>query len=109
LVDAELPRILFLEDRSGFEEKRLATKIDQEPLNKSTQRQLETEIKMLPDLCKILDSVHTSRDFLVEAGGQPMSRLDLFLVSSFNHICLLYNVSRQNSTFIAVKRIWKVV
>lgn len=82
LMEKELPRILFLEDRSGAEQRLLSSKIRQEPLTNSRQHQLETEVKMLPDLCKLLDSVHTARDFLLEldTGGESTKDLPAFLV-----------------------------
>ena len=80
LLEEELPRILFLEDRSRLQAL-LATQIPQERLSNSSQHQLETEARMLPELCRLLDSVLTARDFLLEAGGEPARDLPAFLVT----------------------------
>ena len=45
------------------------------------QYQIETELKSLPDLCQLLESVYTAKDFLMEAGGQHDLSLAKFLVS----------------------------
>ena len=81
LLDTELPRIQFLEDRSGSEQKLLSSKIVQQELSNNTQYQIETELKSLPDLCQLMESVYTAKDFLMEAGGQPDQPLAKFLVS----------------------------
>ena len=44
------------------------------------QYQIETELKSLPDLCQLLESVYTAKDFLMEAGGQHDLSLAEFLV-----------------------------
>ena len=81
LLDNELPRIQFLEDRSGSEQRLLSSRMKQEELSNNTQYQIETEVKSLPDLCQLLESVYTAKDFLLEAGGQPDVSLAQFLVS----------------------------
>merc|ERR1719369_1073005 len=79
LLDTELPRIQFLEDRSGSEQKLLSSRLEQQELSNNTQYQIETELKSLPDLCQLLESVYTAKDFLMEAGGQPDMSLAKFL------------------------------
>ena len=81
LLDTELPRIKFLEDRSGCENMMLSSKFPQQKISNNCQYQIETEIKSLPDLCQLLESVLTARDFLMEAGGQPEMSLSKSLVS----------------------------
>ena len=80
LLDNELPRIQFLEDRSGSEQRLLSSRMKQEELSNNTQYQIETEVKSLPDLCQLLESVYTAKDFLLEAGGQHDMSLAQFLV-----------------------------
>ena len=41
---------------------------------------LETDLKLLPDLCQLLESVCTARDFLLEIGGKPEKSLVEFMV-----------------------------
>merc|ERR1719431_2517599 len=79
LLETALPRILFLEDRSGFQHKLLSEKMEQEQLSNSAQHQIETEVRLLPDLCRLLDIVQTARDFLLETGGTPSKDLAAFL------------------------------
>jgi len=79
MMGNELPRILYLEDRIGIQHKELSTKVVQELVINSRQHQLEMELKMLPDLCKLLDSLHTAREFLLETGGDPSHDLPAFL------------------------------
>ena len=80
LLDNELPRIQFLEDRSGSEQRLLSSRITQQDLSNNMQYQIETELKSLPDLCQLLESVYTAKDFLMEAGGQHDLSLAKFLV-----------------------------
>ena len=80
LLGNELPRIQFLEDRSGSEQKLLSSRITQQDLSNNMQYQIETELKSLPDLCQLLESVYTAKDFLMEAGGQHDLPLAKFLV-----------------------------
>ena len=84
LLDNELPRIQFLEDRSGSEQRLLSSKITQQDLSNNMQYQIETELKSLPDLCQLLESVYTAKDFLMEAGGQHDLSLAKFLVSDLS-------------------------
>eukprot|EP00090_Calanus_glacialis_P031123 TRINITY_DN5102_c0_g1_i8.p1 TRINITY_DN5102_c0_g1~~TRINITY_DN5102_c0_g1_i8.p1 ORF type:complete len:2193 (-),score=498.77 TRINITY_DN5102_c0_g1_i8:57-6239(-) len=81
LLDNELPRIQFLEDRSGSEQKLLSSRITQQDLSNNMQYQIETELKSLPDLCQLLESVYTAKDFLMEAGGQHDLPLAKFLAN----------------------------
>ena len=39
----------------------------------------------LPDLCKLLESVCTARDFLLEVGGEEDSSLPEFMVNIVRH------------------------
>ena len=73
--------VKYLEDRSGNSQKTLTSKISQKKLENAVQYQLETEVKQLPDLCKLLESVTTARDFLLEIGGSPDKSLVEFMVS----------------------------
>ena len=43
---------------------------------------LETEVKLLPDLCRLLESVCTAKDFLLEIGSslEPDASLLDFMV-----------------------------
>ena len=41
---------------------------------------VETDLKLLPDLCQLLESVCTARDFLLEIGGKPEKSLVEFMV-----------------------------
>jgi len=93
LLDNELPRIQFLEDRSGSEQRLLSSRMKQEELSNNTQYQIETEVKSLPDLCQLLESVYTAKDFLLEAGGQPDVSLAQFLAKLH-----LFNGDAQGST-----------
>merc|ERR1712013_768719 len=68
LLDNELPRIQFLEDRSGSEQRLLSSRMRQEELSNNTQYQIETEVKSLPDLCQLLESVYTAEDLVL---GDP--------------------------------------
>eukprot|EP00092_Neocalanus_flemingeri_P023314 GFUD01025278.1.p1 GENE.GFUD01025278.1~~GFUD01025278.1.p1 ORF type:complete len:2291 (+),score=510.26 GFUD01025278.1:413-6874(+) len=79
LLDTELQRIQFLEDRSGSEQRLLSSRITQQDMSNNAQYQIETELKSLPDLCQLLESVYTAKDFLLEAGGQPDLSLAKFL------------------------------
>ena len=74
-------QVTFLEDRSGIEQRLLATRDDcpQQLLTNSSQHQIETEIRNLPELCRLLDSVQTARDFLLETGGRTSEDLVLLL------------------------------
>ena len=47
---------------------------------------VETDLKLLPDLCQLLESVCTARDFLLEIGGKPEKSLVEFMVIA-NSIC----------------------
>ena len=76
--------VKYLEDRTGNNQKTLASKISQKKLENAVQYQLETEVKQLPDLCQLLESVTTARDFLVEIGGNSDKSLVEFMVS-WNH------------------------
>ena len=40
---------------------------------------LEMELHQLPDLCQLLESVCTARDFLLEVGGDPDTSLPAFI------------------------------
>ena len=83
----ELPQFLFLEDWVGLkQETLLKAKMKQEKLSSRQQHQLDAEIKMLPDLCRLLDSIQTAREFLIMADqirsdAQSDSDLHIFLVS----------------------------
>eukprot|EP00092_Neocalanus_flemingeri_P096724 GFUD01123162.1.p1 GENE.GFUD01123162.1~~GFUD01123162.1.p1 ORF type:complete len:1251 (-),score=310.34 GFUD01123162.1:61-3774(-) len=79
LLDTELQRVQFLEDRSGFEQRLLSSRIAQQDMSNNAQYQIETELNSLPDLCQLLESVYTAKDFLLEAGGQPDLSLAKFL------------------------------
>jgi len=94
LLDNELPRIQFLEDRSGSEQRLLSSRITQQDLSNNMQYQIETELKSLPDLCQLLESVYTAKDFLMEAGGQHDLSLAKFLAKSLH----LYNGDLPGST-----------
>ena len=89
--------VKYLEDRSGSNQKQLNSKIPQKELQNSVQFQLgkylsillcqphflsflETDLKLLPDLCQLLESVCTARDFLLEIGGKPEKSLVEFMV-----------------------------
>ena len=45
----------------------------------SSQHQLEAEIRSLPELCRLLGSLQTARDFLLETGGRTSDDLVLLL------------------------------
>ena len=77
--------VKYLEDRSGNNQKTLTSKISQKKLENAVQYQLETEVKQLPDLCQLLESVTTARDFLLEIGGRPDRSLVDFMVSWTHH------------------------
>lgn len=77
--------VKYLEDRSGNNQKTLTSKISQKKLENAVQYQLETEVKQLPDLCQLLESVTTARDFLLEIGGSPDRSLVDFMVSWTHH------------------------
>ena len=89
--------VKYLEDRSGSNQRQLNSKIPQKELQNSVQFQLgrylfillaihisflslETDLKLLPDLCQLLESVCTARDFLLEIGGKPEKSLVEFMV-----------------------------
>jgi hypothetical protein len=78
LLPAGLPRLLYLEERAGGQP-RLATRIPQEQLGNSAQHQVEQEVKMLPDLCRLLASAQTAREFLLSAPGDPAQELPALL------------------------------
>ena len=81
LVERKLLQVTFLEDRSGIEQRLLATREDcpQHPLSNSSQHQIETEVRSLPELCRLLDSVQTAREFLLETGGRTTEDLVVLL------------------------------
>ena len=79
--NVEIRMVKYLEDRSGNIQKTLTSKISQKKLENAVQYQLETEVKQLPDLCQLLESVTTARDFLLEIGGRPDRSLVDFMVS----------------------------
>jgi len=81
LIEGKLMQVTFLEDRSGIEQRLLATRDDcpQQLLSNNSQHQIETEIRNLPELCRLLDSVQTARDFLLETGGRTSEDLVLLL------------------------------
>ena len=79
--NVEIRMVKYLEDRSGNNQKTLTSKISQKKLENAVQYQLETEVKQLPDLCQLLESVTTARDFLVEIGGSSDKSLVEFMVS----------------------------
>ena len=41
---------------------------------------MELELRELPDLCQLLESVCTARDFLLEVGGDSDTSLPAFMV-----------------------------
>ena len=79
--NAEIRMVKYLEDRSSNNQKTLTSKISQTKLENTVQYQLETEVKQLPDLCQLLESVTTARDFLLEIGGNLDRPLVEFMVS----------------------------
>jgi len=81
LIEGELKQVTFLEDLSGVGQRLLATRNDcpQEQLANSSQHQLEAEIRSLPELCRLLGSLQTARDFLLETGGRTSDDLVLLL------------------------------
>ena len=79
--NVDIRMIKYLEDRSGNNKKTLTSKISQKKLENVVQYQLETEVKQLPDLCQLLESVTTARDFLLEIGGNQEELLVEFMVS----------------------------
>ena len=99
--------VKYLEDRSGNNQKTLSSKISQKKLENAVQYQLETEVKQLPDLCQLLESVTTARDFLVEIGGSPDRSLVDFMVSWTPHNIIRLNndkiIYRQGSNFMLAR------
>jgi len=81
LLESELPKIKFLEDRSRFEQIQLSSKILQEELSNPMQHKIETELKSLPDLCQLLESLYTARDFLLQTGAKSQLSLESFLAT----------------------------
>ena len=81
LIEGKLKQVTFLEDRSGIEQRLLSTRDDcpQQLLSNSSQHQIETEVRNLPEVCRLLDSVQTARDFLLETGGRTAEDLVLLL------------------------------
>ena len=84
--NVEIRMVKYLEDRSSNNQKTLTSKISQKKLENAVQYQLETEVKQLPDLCQLLESVTTARDFLLEIGGKPDRPLAEFMVSCNNFL-----------------------
>jgi len=68
-LEGEIRKVKYLEDRSGSDQRKLSSKIHQEHLPNAVQYQLETDVKLLPDLCLLLESVCTAKDFLLEIGA----------------------------------------
>ena len=79
-LEGEVRKVQYLEDRSSREEDLLTKKITQTQLDNNVQHQLELELRELPDLCQLLESVCTARDFLLEVGGDPDTSLPAFMV-----------------------------
>ena len=98
--------VKYLEDRSGNNQKTLTSKISQKKLENAVQYQLETEVKQLPDLCQLLESVTTARDFLLEIGGSPdRSLVDFMVIWTYHHIIrLIVNIfCRPDSNFMLAR------
>ena len=79
-LEGVVRKVQYLEDRSSREEDLLTKKITQTQLDNNVQHQLELELRELPDLCQLLESVCTARDFLLEVGGDPDTSLPAFMV-----------------------------
>ena len=99
-LEGEIRKVKYLEDRSGSDQRKLSSKIHQEHLPNAVQYQLgkyylvmvlnlktkyifvETDVKLLPDLCLLLESVCTAKDFLLEIGAsmEPDASLLDFMV-----------------------------
>jgi len=79
-IVGEIKTVKYLEDRSRSYQRNLSSKIKQEIISANAQVQLETELKLLPDLCSLLENVCTARDFLVEIGGDGQASLVQFMM-----------------------------
>ena len=58
----------------------LSSKITQEEISNGMQQQIEKEMKLLPDVCTLLTSVLTAKNFMMEIGGGEEDSLPKFLV-----------------------------
>eukprot|EP00923_Selenidium_pygospionis_P053798 GHVN01093709.1.p1 GENE.GHVN01093709.1~~GHVN01093709.1.p1 ORF type:complete len:2403 (+),score=325.49 GHVN01093709.1:991-7209(+) len=74
-----IKKVQYLEHRSGREEHLLTNKIPQVELDINMQTQLEKELIEFSDLCQLLESVCTVRDFLLEVGGKENTNLPEFM------------------------------
>ena len=91
-LDGVVRKVQYLEDRTGREEELLTNKIPQTELD-NLQPQLELELRDLPDLCRLLESLCTARDFLLKVGGEENNSLSLFMVNVLHVISELSLIS----------------
>ena len=81
IIGSEILKVKFLEDRSHRSQQLLSSKIKQQVLGNTLEHQLDVEVRGVPELCQLLDSLHTAREFLLQTGGDPEQSLPDFLVS----------------------------
>ena len=77
----KLVEVKYLEDMSNDDENgQLSSKIPQEEISNGMQQQIEKEMRILPDVCSLLTSVLTAKNFMMEIGGGEEDSLPKFLV-----------------------------
>ena len=80
LLEEDIPHVQFLEDSGVDYNQGLHESVAQKSLPNNIQHLVDTDLRSLPDLCELLNSVLTAREFLVTTGGDPNASLQKYLV-----------------------------